>query len=218
MDFLVIPGILTDDIGEIKRKVELIQGVVPRVSIDIIDGKFANNRTVEVSELNQVGGGSTKFEVQLMVEEPVDFLQVCNKVGAARVYGHIEKMGGRTKFLQAARRFGFEIGWALDVDTPHEGLSDEELVKVTGILLMSVKTGFSGQKFIDITPKISAIRQRGFTGDIVIDGNMNEETIPLVMKAGANQFSATSAVWNNSDPIHKWRMLMELVSKREEEI
>ncbi len=213
MNYLIIPGFLTSDLREIKENMLLFSGVVPRVSVDIIDGLFVDNITVGVEELSEVDWGDTTFELQLMVEEPFDYLEQADRVGAARVFGHIERMGDRGLFLERALQYSFEVGWGFDVYTPVDQLSDEELEKVSGILLMSVKAGYSGQKHIDIRNKIKRLRSRGFQGDIVIDGGLNFETIPPVLQVGANQFSLTSAVLKAEDPVSEWKKYMELITK-----
>ena len=122
-------------------------------------------------------------------------------------------MGDRKQFLQSASKYSFETGWGLDIYTPVEELEDGDLKRVSGILLMSVKAGFSGQRHRHITEKIRNLRTRGFIGDIVVDGGMNKQTIPHVLKSGANQFSVTSAIWKAEDPVEQWKKLTELVNK-----
>lgn len=213
MKYLVIPGLLTDSLDDVKEKIRLVDGVVPRVSIDVIDGRFADNITVSVEDLKEIVWGKTVFDVQLMVEEPVDYLDEASEAGATRVFGHIERMGNREQFLEIGSKYSFEIGWALDLYTPVEELEDNEFKGVSGILLMSVKAGFSGQEYKDVSGKIVELRKRGFEGDIVVDGGMNEETIKSVLKAGANQFSVTNAIWKAKEPVAEWQRLMKLVKK-----
>jgi ribulose-phosphate 3-epimerase len=62
---------------------------------------------------------------------------------------------------------------------------------------MTVNPGFGGQKFIDLTDKIS--RLRAMIGDrpihIEIDGGVDPVTAPLVAAAGADVLVAGSAVF-----------------------
>ena len=45
----VIPTILTNDPQELKRLVSQAEEIVERIQIDIIDGQFASNKTVDPS-------------------------------------------------------------------------------------------------------------------------------------------------------------------------
>ena len=73
------------------------------------------------------------------------------------------------------------------------------------VLLMSVNPGFSGQKFMpEVLPKIrnlkAEIRKQKLGVDIEVDGGINLETAPKVVKAGANILVAGSAVFGAKDP------------------
>jgi pentose-5-phosphate-3-epimerase len=88
----IVPAILTNDPSELRRLVALCEGVVDRVSIDIIDGKFAANKTIDPSALSEIET-SLKIDFQLMVEEPVNWVERCVRGGADRIIGHVENDG-----------------------------------------------------------------------------------------------------------------------------
>ena len=58
------------------------------------------------------------------------------------------------------------------------------------VLVMTVEPGFGGQKFIDMSDKIKAVRsyaqQNNLDIDIQVDGGIDDKTAPIVKKAGAN--------------------------------
>jgi ribulose-phosphate 3-epimerase len=62
---------------------------------------------------------------------------------------------------------------------------------------MTVNPGFGGQKYIDMTGKVRALRE--MIGDreihIEIDGGMDPNTAPLMAAAGADVLVAGSAVF-----------------------
>ena len=63
-----------------------------------------------------------------------------------------------------------------------------------------MEPGFGGQKFIpEVLPKIRKLRKYAEDArlnlDIEVDGGINEETLPLVLKAGANVVVAGSYVF-----------------------
>jgi ribulose-phosphate 3-epimerase len=73
---------------------------------------------------------------------------------------------------------------------------------------MTVNPGFGGQDFIpEALPKISTLRQmireRGLHCDIEVDGGIQEKTVPLVVKAGANLLVAGSAVYNKKESVER---------------
>lgn len=211
----IVPIIMTESVAEVKQKgIELKKWGVERVVIDILDGVFADNITVGVNDLRAIDFGETLVELQLMVEEPVDYLGEVSALKSAhkRVYGHIERMGDLDEFIDLGRELGIEVGWALDLYTPLDDLLPHHLLKADGILLMSVKAGFSGQGFSSLVlEKIQTLRAMGFTQDIEVDGGINESTIPLCLEAGANLFAANSAIWQSENPKQAYYKLKALL-------
>ena len=68
------------------------------------------------------------------------------------------------------------------------------------VMLMAVNPGFGGQSYIHYcTDKIRKLKKMiddsGFDIDIEIDGGVNEETLPIVLEAGANMIVAGSSVF-----------------------
>ncbi len=70
----IIPSILTNDPEEAKELVARCEDVVERVSIDIIDGKFAKNKTIDPSAIADIDT-TLKIDYQLMVYEPINWIE-----------------------------------------------------------------------------------------------------------------------------------------------
>ena len=98
--------------------------------------------------------------------------------------------------LQAIRGAGMKAGGALNPGTPAEAVA--HLLDLTDLVcVMTVNPGFGGQKFIDMTAKVRALR--AMIGDrpvhIQTDGGVDVTTAPLVVAAGADVLVAGSAVF-----------------------
>ena len=208
---LIIPGILTGSMDDLAAKVETAKAFAERVSIDVIDGVYADNLTVMPEDLREIDFGRLQVDVQLMTVEPSDYLGQVFAMHAHRVFGHVEKIGSAEEFRRQSEGYELMWGWGLDVYTPLEAVEKEALLAADGILLMAVKAGFSGQKYHDISSKILGLREMGYAGDIVVDGGMDEETIPPTLKAGANQFSVTSSIWEAKEPALQYARLTGLL-------
>ena len=85
---------------------------------------------------------------------------------------------------------------------------EKELPSVDMVLLMTVNPGFGGQSFMpEVLPKIAELRRR-FSGDIEVDGGINGQTAPQVLRAGANVLVAGTAIFGQADAqkaIHELR-------------
>lgn len=178
----IVPAILEKSLKEFEEKLEMVWGEVSRVQVDIIDGKFTENRTVAPEDLGQIDT-VVAFDAHLMVEKPEEWIKRCVAGGVDRVFGQVEKMENKTAFIGDAQAEGLMVGLAYDIDTPLEGL-EEYIHDLDAVLLMSVKAGKQGEKFDDrVLDKIKAVRKMSKKIDIVVDGGLNEVNIKRCIAA-----------------------------------
>lgn len=195
-----MPAILESSKETVEKKIVKVKDLVDEVTIDIIDGKFVSNKTIEVEDLADVYG-EMSLGVHLMVEEPVTQLRDCAEVGVDLAIGQIELMKDQVEFIHKARSLQILPGLAIDLKTPVEDIDEEAKALVSEILLMSVPAGFSGQAFDEkVLGKIEKLKKDvRFKGNIWVDGGVNEKTIEKCVRAGANRLSVTSGIWGEKD-------------------
>ena len=189
----VIPSILTNDPRELSELIQRCEGVVERVSIDIIDGKFADNKTIDPSILTDIDT-NLKLDFQLMVYEPINWVEKCASVGADRIIGHIEHMTSQIDFVGKVQSIGAYVGLGVDLDSPVSKLDPTILNNLDVVLLMSVSAGFGGQKFnssvLKKVNKLDKIRVRDDTPfQIQIDGGVTPDNIEDIRKARVDEVS-----------------------------
>jgi ribulose-phosphate 3-epimerase len=103
--------------------------------------------------------------------------------------------------LTRIRDLGCKAGVSINPGTSLSGL-EFLLEKLDLILVMSVNPGFGGQSFINSSiDKITAVKELISSKpiNIQVDGGINNETAPQVIKAGANVLVAGSAIFSGSD-------------------
>lgn len=183
----IVPAILEKDISAFEEKLKKVWGITQRVQMDIIDGKFAPMETVMPEALLNIDT-IVDFEGQLMVEKPEGWVERCAAAGMTALYGHVEKMEDRAKFIADTQFAGMKAGLAFDIDTPLDGLEDV-ISNLDGVLLMSVKAGTQGvQKFDErVLPKIKRVREMSEFVKIVVDGGLNVENIKKCLVAEWSQ-------------------------------
>lgn len=198
----IIPTILTADIDDFSRKINLIRGVAPRVQIDFIDGKFTENKTVDFEAMEHLfteadEGLKLKTDVHLMVKEPADWINRAMKILPDRIIGQVEMMSNPMDFINKVVEAGTEVGIALDLDTPISVVSDDIYHSVDLILVLAARAGFSGQEFQpQALKKIEELKK--IVGDLVeigVDCGLNDETIKQSLKAGASVFYVNHSFW-----------------------
>jgi len=79
------------------------------------------------------------------------------------------------------------------------------------VLVMTVEPGFGGQSFrSEMTEKLRALRNMGYTGLLESDGGIKLENAPLLADAGLDIAVIGTAIFRQSDPadyIHKLHQL-----------
>lgn len=193
--FEIIPAILTNNPKEFEEKTQALGGLVNRVQIDIVDGVFADNKTVSLEAVASVIKDletNISFDVHLMTKDPVDWVERAAGAMAERIIGQIEMMSSQVEFIGKVTETGEKVGLALDLPTPVSALDPAVLNNLDVVLVMSVKAGFGGQEFdegaVEKIKQLDEIRVRDDTPfKICVDGGINEENIAKVRQAGADE-------------------------------
>ena len=127
---------------------------------------------------------------------------------------HYEACTHLHRTIQAIHDAGMKAGVTLNPSTPVSTLEDI-IEDVDMVLLMSVNPGFGGQKFIENTiSKVSRLKtmiaESGSKALIEVDGGVQAETAPRLVKAGVDVLVSGSYVFKSSDPMAIIKGLREL--------
>lgn len=199
MSLEVIPAILTDSGDELLEMIRVTEGKVDRVQIDVIDGKFADNRTIFPEVVGEVET-NLLLDYHLMVEEPVEWVERCVRGFADRIIGHVEMMRSQVDFIEKVQEAGVGVGLALDLDTSLSELDEVVLPDLDVILLMSVPAGHGGQKFqtqiLDKIKELNKLREdNGYGFRICDDGGITVDNVDDVAELGVDEVSVGRALF-----------------------
>lgn len=203
----IAPSILAADFANIQRDVEMLNASqADYIHVDIMDGMFVPNISFGMPVCEAVHKHATKpLDVHLMIEQPDRYLEAFKKAGANILTVHYEACPHLHSTIQHIKELGALPGVALNPHTPVEVLS-EILGDVSVVLIMSVNPGFGGQKFIQNTyqkiAKLQALKEKfGYTFKIEVDGGVNLDNAPLLVKEGVNILVAGSFVFSSENPL-----------------
>lgn len=170
---------------------QLEKGGIDEFHFDVVDGHFARIISIGPTVVASLRDGTgLPFETHLATWEPDLFLDEVAESGSNAVTTQIEATPNAFRFVRRARELGLRVGFALNPATPIQSI-EYLLDEIDVAQLMTVDAGFPGQRFVSqVIDKVRALRhaadRRGLALDIEVDGNINQQTIPEVVRAGAN--------------------------------
>ncbi len=199
---ILAPSILSADftiLGEQIKKTE--EEGAKYLHFDVMDGIFVPSISFGLPVLKSIRKASNQvYDVHLMIEEPIRYIEEFANAGADIITFHIEAASDVREVIDKIKSCGKKVGLAIKPKTPVEAIKPY-LEHVDMILVMTVEPGFGGQKYIDYcTDKIretrALITEAGLSVDVEIDGGVTADNIQIPLEAGANVIVAGSAVFN----------------------
>ncbi|MFA4983319.1 MAG: ribulose-phosphate 3-epimerase [Candidatus Micrarchaeia archaeon] len=191
----IIPAILVKSRAEFEAKVALVAPFVSRVQIDIMDGKFVPNKTLQPGDFPAITSG-LEAEYHLMVENPLDYVRMIGKKGA--IYElHVESVKDVGAAIEEVKKLGGRVALAISPDTPVSSV-EPYLPQIEHVLVMTVYPGFSGQKYLPaMEEKMRALSAKGAV--VEVDGGIDIGTAKSAARAGATLLGVASGIFAKPD-------------------
>jgi len=200
---IIEPSILSADFTRLGEAVREAEGAgATWIQIDVMDGRFVPNINFGPGVVAAIRPlVKLKLDVHLMIVEPEKYIKLFAESGADRIIVHQEVCYHLHRVLESIRELGIQSGVTLNPGTPPSAIG-EVLELADFVQVMGVNPGFGGQKFIwSQLDKIRAIKKmldrKGLDVPIGLDGGIDTETAPEVVRAGATVLVAGSSVYND---------------------
>lgn len=186
----VIPAPLNKTIEEFQEQILRLSPYYQRFQIDIADGIFVPNRTIQIDDIAHNTYFLTHnikklaFDFHLMVKdwqtEITKLERLAEMIVIKNIFIHFSVFPFQFPYPNPFS--SSTIGLVLN---PSDNISNltckYDINKIPFIQIMSVEPGFQGKQFLAETlNKIEQLRQINYKSEIFLDGGVNEKTLPII--------------------------------------
>ena len=176
--------------------------------IDVMDGKFVKNDTVEKMKIysdNLKNITNIPLDVHLMTLNVKEYVDIFSPNEPNCITFHIEATKDKEEVINLINYIKqySKVGIAISPNTPVENIY-EYLPLIHSVMVMTVEPGEGGQSLIPETiEKIKKIREyidsNNLDTEIEVDGGVNLDNIKILKDAGADIAVAGTSIINSKD-------------------
>lgn len=156
------------------------------IHLDIMDGKFVENKTWDICELETLNFDKP-LDIHLMVNDVYSYIELYKRFNPEFITFHYEIDCDIMQLIDQLKNNNIKVGLSIKPETQVDAII-KYLPFVDLVLVMSVEPGKGGQKFITESSlkvnKLNELREQyNYRYVIEVDGGINNETINLISNA-----------------------------------
>ena len=188
-----VPSLLEKTPEDLIFQINKLSPYFKRLQIDIADGIFVPNKTVQIEEISK---SIQQFNNEIMKQCSFDFHLMVKDYSTE--IKKLEELNKIIKINLILIHYSAIDNWKLKIENlsdipigltlnPKDQVSDltyhYPLDTIPSIQIMSVTPGVQGNPFLPETlTKIEQLRVLGYRSNIFLDGAVNDKTIPVINK------------------------------------
>lgn len=207
----IVPAILANSKQDFKVQVERTNTFTRRVQIDIVDGLFAQNKTLDVTNIWWPKGWET--DLHMMVMRPSEHLETIFKLMPSLCIFHAEAQEDLLPIFEALKQHEIKAGVALLPGT-YPGAVQKYIEAADHVMIFAGQIGMQGSRADMLqTEKVPLIRAIKTDVEIGWDGGANISNIRVLAHADVDVINVGSAISQAPDPAAAFKMLVEEIDK-----
>ncbi len=206
----ICPAVLATYPEEYNRQIERIAPFATRIHIDIADGVFAPNKTIEASDIWWPGG--IRADIHVMHKRPVEIIDALIALRPQLVILHAEAQGDFLTVAKQLHYHGIEAGVALLPKTPVE-IIRPAIDIVDHVLVFSGDLGhYGGQLDLTHLEKVKELRRMNHRIEIGWDGGVTDKNIKQLVDGGVEVAVSGGFIQKAPDPNAAYTRLKQAIT------
>ena len=207
----IVPAILSDNKIDYRTQIERTNAFTRRVQIDISDGIFTPNRTLDITNIWWPKNWAA--DLHLIVAKPSDYLETVLKLNPSLCIMHVEVQEDLMPMIKTLKERNIKTGVAL-LPTTFPGYVQHYIEAVDHVLVFAGTIGEQGsQADMMQTEKIPLIRAMKPELEIGWDGGANMENIRALAHADLDVINVGSALSRSENPAATFNELVSEIDK-----
>jgi ribulose-phosphate 3-epimerase len=210
----IIPAILAEKFDEFLLRLRQAESFTDYIQIDLMDGIFVPSKSILPEKINDVST-PLSFEVHLMAEDPLDFMNRIDNRGMKKVIFHFESKVEHYELVKRIRDRGLTTGLAIRPETEIDefrGIAEY----VDSLLFLTVDPGRYGSLFKpEVLKKIQKAKNIFKDKVISADGGISPDNLKDFYELGVDYVCVGSRIFLHGDPNNNYHRFIDRLKEIE---
>lgn len=208
---VICPSILASTPKQYHEQMQKVASFAERIQIDLTDGRFAKNGTIDPADAWWPVG--IKADFHLMYHEPDRAIDVILEHQPNLVIVHAEAKGNFLAIVEKFRKLDIKIGIALLPQTSIQAI-EPALNRVDHVLVFSGNLGeYGGHANLDLLNKVRDLKQRRPNLEVGWDGGVTNRNISQLAFGGIDVFDVGGFLQESPDPERDYHSLKRIAEE-----
>lgn len=207
----IVPTILSNNKQEYRAQIERINPFTRRVQIDVTDGVFAPNPTLDIT--NIWWPKNWQADLHMMVAQPSNYLETILKLSPSLCILHAESNENILPIFEKLKAAGIKTGVAL-LPSTYPGNAKAYIDVADHVLIFAGQLGAQGgQADLMQMEKIPLVRNMKPELEIGWDGGANVTNVRALAHADLDVINVGSAISTSPNPAETFQELVAEIDK-----
>jgi ribulose-phosphate 3-epimerase len=209
---IICPTITAYSPAEYKEQMEKVAGFAHRIQIDLTDGLFTREKTIEPEQAWWTVG--TRADFHLMYRDPAAAVQKIMQHKPSLIIIHAEADGDFEDFANFCHQRGVQVGVALLQESPANTLLPA-LHMIDHVLIFSGNLGYQGgsQADLGLLGKVHFLKIHKPELEIGWDGGINDQNVSQLVFGGVDVLNVGGFIQSSQNPARTFESLQRIADE-----